>query len=129
MIQRFKGIDLTILVLLSIGFIGLFLPWANPGSESSYYYGYYSTSLIIFYTILFIIFFTSKSFYMWSSLIIMIGICIFSVVQFLTWHILNITGEIDINYSIQSVCIGFFITLVSTIIVIVICIKKLINNI
>lgn len=105
-----------VILFIIISIIGFFLPWFYFEKSVDYRTGVYwikDPNLILGYLGAIISCFLEKS---KISFIIIICIVIYLIYIFLTWHILTITGEFDINTSITTAHYGFYLSLVSMII-------------
>lgn len=113
----------VISIFLFISIVGLFLPWFFFDKDVDYTNGLYWLSytpllLISLFTSIIILLINKVSktinvIFFLSSLLVSVS-CIY---LFFTWHILNITGQIDVMVSLKNTHYGFYITFISVIIV------------
>lgn len=111
----YKGININkiIMLFIFISIIGFFLPWFYFEKSVDYKTGIWwlKNPIVILGYFLYVslIFLEKKR----VALLIIIFIIIYLVYVFFTWHILTITGELNINTSISTIHYGFYVTLIS----------------
>lgn len=110
-----------IIGLILISIIGLFLPWFFFDSDVDYTNGlvWLSSPLLSIGILssMFLIFIKRRSKVVnIANFISLLLIPVSCVYLFFTWHIMNITGELDIIVSFNTAHYGFYITTISSLI-------------
>ena len=103
-------------VSIVLAFLSFFLPWFTFNAEMTGYY--LGTNALAFALIPFVIVFT----YLYKIpdsrwFKVLTGVCLFSILfivvaSFFTWHIPNITGELNFSTSLHAALPPFWISLI-----------------
>lgn len=107
------------LILLSVSFIGFFMPWFYFSKSVDYSIGLTWLSNIgfilgYFGSIVFVLINEKSKAIRVCTLIFLSFLPITCIYEFFTWHIQTITGGPSIRASFQSTHYGFYVTLIST---------------
>ena len=115
-----KVLNKIIIVFIFISIIGLFLPWFFFEKSMDYAIGwnfieFYPNIFIgIIFSLIFIVFNDISRLLNIITLIWLLVTPISCIYVFFTWHVLNITGKIDLSVSFSTAHYGFYITFISS---------------